>query len=207
MVTTENLADTLIEQLKTREWVRMPASERDYLAIAEEFPYKLEYHEGEIIAMSLAMIVHESIVMFIGRLLSNYYFDKDFRVTGSNAGLQIERKTRGYYQPDLMVTKGDHVFKKNSQCIITNPYLLVEVLSPGTSKYDQEAKLPSYKDVASLRYIIYVAKDQPYVSVYERTDEPDVWKNTDYKTLDSVAQLGDLALPLREIYHKITFSE
>lgn len=207
MVTTENLADTLIEQLKTREWVRMPASEADYLAIAGEFPHKLEYHEGEIIAMSLATIVHESIVMFIGRLLSNHFFDKDFRVMGSNAGLQIERKTRGYYQPDLVVTKGNHIFKKNSQCVITNPYLLVEVLSPGTSEYDTDNKLPYYKDVTSLHCILYVAKDRPYVSVYERTDEPNVWKNTDYCTLDSVAQLGDLVLPLREIYHKIAFPE
>ncbi len=205
--TVENLADTLIEQLKTREWVRMPASEAEYLAIAEEFPFKMEYHEGEIIAMSLATAIHERLVAYITRILTNYFFDKDFLVTGSNAGLQIERKSRGYYQPDLMVTKGEWNFKKNSKCIITNPYLLVDVLSPGTSKYDNDDKLPYYKDVESLQYIVYVAKDRPYVSVYERTGELNVWRNTDYTTLDSVAQLGDLALPLREIFHKITFSE
>jgi hypothetical protein len=33
--------------------------------------------------------------------------------------------------------------------------------------------------------------------------QPDVWLNTDYKTIDSVAKPGDLQLPLREIYHKI----
>ena len=72
-------------------------------------------------------------------------------------------------------------------------------------KYDKEDKLPYDKDSPNLQYVVYVAQNRPYVSVYERTDEPNVWKNTDYKTLDSVAQLGDLTLPLREIYHKITF--
>ena len=54
--------------------------------------------------------------------------------------------------------------------------------------------------------MILVAQNRPFVSFYTRTDQPDTWLNTDYKTLDSVARLGELALPLREIYHKIQFS-
>lgn len=205
MVAVEHLAEYLLEQMKTQEVVRVPASEAEYLDIAPEFPGKLEYHNGEIIAMSLASALHELIVSFLNRLLTNYYFDKDFLVTSSNAGLQIPRPDGSYYQPDLMVTKGEWQFKKGSKAIITNPHLLVEVMSPGTYRYDNEDKLPLYKDVPTLHYLVYVAQDRPYVTVYERTDQPDVWLNTDYKTLDSVAKLGDLSLPLREIYHKIQF--
>jgi len=107
----------------------------------------------------------------------------------------------------LMVTPRAWQFKPGSTAIITNPSLLVEVLSKGTQKYDKEDKLPLYKDVPSLQYLVYAAQDRPYLTVYERTDRPDVWLNTDYKTLDSVAQLGDLQLPLREIYHKASFAQ
>ena len=72
--------------------------------------------------------------------------------------------------------------------------------------YDKDEKLPLYKDLPSLQYVVLVAQNRPFVSVYARTDQPDTWLNTDYKTLDSVARLGDLLLPLREIYHKIQFS-
>lgn len=207
MVAVENLAEYLLERLKTEEWVRVPASEKEYLDIAPGFPGKLEYHEGDIIAMSLATAFHELIVSCINWLLVSYYRDKDFLVTSSNAGLQIPRPDGSYYQPDLMVTQGQWLFKKNSKSIITNPYLLVEVLSPSTSSYDRNEKLPYYKDLDSLQYVVFVAQNRLYVSVYERTAELNVWKNTDYKTFDSVAQLGDLSLPLREIFHKIQFPE
>lgn len=206
MVAVDNLAEYLLEQIKTQGEVHVPASEAEYLDIAPQFPARLEYHNGEIIAMSLASALHELVVSMISRLLANYYFDKDFLVTGSNAGLQIPQPDGSYYQPDLMVTQGKWQFKEGSKSIIMNPYLLVEVMSPGTYRYDKEDKLPLYKDVPTLQYLVYAAQDRPYITVYERTDRPDVWINTDYKSLDSVAKLGDLSLPLTEIYHKIQFS-
>lgn len=205
MVAVENLAEYLLAQIKTQDVVRVPASEAEYLDIAPEFPGKLEYHNGEIIAMSLATAFHELIVSAINHLLYAHFRDKDFLVTSSNAGLQILRPDGNYYQPDLMVTQGEWTFKQGSACIITNPYLLVEVLSPSTMKYDKESKLEYYKDVPSLKYVVYAAQNRPYLTIYERTDQPDVWLNSDYRTLDSVAKLGDLTLSLNEIYHKIKF--
>ncbi len=205
MVAVDNLAQQLIERLKTEEFIRVPASEAEYLDIAPEFPGKLEYHNGEIIAMSLATALHELIVSVINYLLYSHFRNRDFLITSSNAGLQILRPDGSYCQPDLMVTQGQWQFKKGSQCIITNPYLVVEVLSKSTGKYDQGDKLSDYKEVPSLHYIVHVWQDRPIVSVYQRTDDPDTWLNTDYKTLDSVARLGDLSLPLNEVYHKIQF--
>lgn len=205
MVTVDNLAQQLIERLKTEDFFRVQASEAEYLDIAPEFPGKLEYHNGEIIAMSLATALHELIVSSINYLLVGHFRNKDFLVTSSNAGLQIVRPDGSYYQPDLMVIKSQWQFKKGSNCIITNPYLAVEVLSKSTSKYDQGDKLPDYKEIPSLHYVVHVLQSRPFVSVYERTANPDTWLNTDYKTLDSTARLGDLSLPLNEIYHKITF--
>lgn len=206
MVAVGNLTEYLLAQRETQDLVRVSASEAEYLQIAPEFPGKLEYHNGEIIAMSLASALHELVVSAINYLLFAHYRDKDFLVTSSNAGLQIVRPDGSYYQPDLMVTQGNWQFKPGSTAIITNPYLLVEVMSKGTQKYDNEDKLPLYKNVFSLRYLVYAAQDRPYLTVYERTDQPDTWLNTDYKTLDSIAILGDLALPLREIYNKVPFA-
>ena len=207
MVAVGNIAEYLLDEIKTQDVVRVPASEAEYLDMAPGFPGKLEYHNGQIIAMSLASALHESVVSALNYLLFAFYRNKDFTVTGSNAGLQIPQADGSYYQPDLMVTQGAWQFKPGSTAIITNPYMLVEVLSKGTQRYDKEDKLPLYKDVSSLQYLVYAAQDRPYLTVYERTDRPDVWLNTDYKTLDSTAHLGDLALPLREIYHKAPFAQ
>ncbi len=205
MVAVDNLAQQLIERLKTEAFFRVPASEAEYLDIAPEFPGKLEYHNGEIIAMSLAKLWHEVLVNGLGFLLEQHFRNKPFLVVNSNAGLQVPTKETGYYQPDLMVIQQPPVFKQGSECIVTNPYLVVEVFSPSTMKYDKEDKLPDYKEIPSLHYVVHVLQSRPFVSVYERTANPDTWLNTDYKTLDSTARLGDLTLPLNEIYHKITF--
>ena len=205
MVAVENLAEYLLEQIKTQDMVRVSASEAEYLDIAPEFSGKLEYHNGEIIAMSLAKLWHEVLVNGLGFLLEQYFRNKSFLVVNSNAGLQVPTKETGYYQPDLMVISQPPIFKPGSECIITNPYLVVEVLSKSTGKYDKEDKLLGYKEISTLQYIMHVAQDHVCISVYERTDQPDVWLNTDYKTLDSIAKLGDLTLPLNEIYHKIKF--
>lgn len=207
MVAVENVAEYLLEQLKTHDVVQVPASEAEYLDTAPEFPGKLEYHNGEIIAKSLAKLWHEVLVNGLGFLLEQHFRNRPFLVVNSNAGLQIPAKETVYYQPDLMVIRQPPVFKEGSEAIITNPYLVVEALSKSTGKYNKEDKLPGYKEVGSLQYIVHVAQDRPYMTVYERTDQPDVWLNTDYKTLDSVATLGDLTLPLREVYHKIQFPQ
>ena len=205
MVAVENLEEYLLEQLKTQDVVRVSASEAEYLDMAPGFPGKLEYHNGEIVAMSLAKLWHEVLVNGLGFLLEQYFRNKPFLVVNSNAGLQVPTKETGYYQPDLMVIYQPPLFKPGSECIITNPHLIIEVLSKSTRKYDEDDKLPGYKEISSLQYIVHVAQDHSYVSVYERTNQPDVWLNSDYRTLDSVAKLGDLTLPLREIYHKIQF--
>ena len=105
-----------------------------------------------------------------------------------------------------MVISQPPIFKPGSECIITNPYLIVEALSKSTGKYDKEDKLLGYKEISTLQYIMYVAQDHAYISVYERTDQADVWLNTDHRTLDSTVKLGNLTLPLSEIYHKIKLS-
>ncbi len=205
MVAVDNLAEYLLAQIKTRDVVRVPATEADYLDIAPEFPGKLEHHNGEIVAMSLASFWHEVLVNGLGFLLEQYFRNKPFFVSNSNAGLQIPQKDGGSYQPDSMVVENQPIFKSGSTCIVKNPYLLVEVTSRSTGKYDKDEKLPLYKDVGTLQFALLVSQSRPFVSVFERTDQPNVWLNTDYKTLDSVAKLGDLMLPLREIYHKIQF--
>lgn len=205
MVAVDSLAETLSEQLKTQELVRVAASEEDYLQVAPGFPGKLEYRNGEIIAMSLASFWHEVLVNSIGFLLEQFYRDQPVFVSNSNIGLQLVDRNVGYVQPDLMVIKGTPIFKERSTSIITNPLIVVEVLSKSTSKYDQDDKLPAYKDIDTLQYIVYVAQDRPYVSVWARTPTPNVWLNSDYRRLDEAVQLGDLSLPLTQIYHKITF--
>lgn len=206
MVLAQDLRSTILERLKAEEVVRIPASEVEYFAVADQLPFKVEYHNSEIITMGLASYWHEVLVMTIGGILQNVFaFSEEYTVLGSNAGVQIPKFEGGYYLPDVMVVKGEPAFKSNSTAIITNPYLIVEIQSPGTARFDSDIKLPEYKHLESLQQIIYVNQDRARVSSYRRTDQPNTWINQEFFSLEEVMQVEGQEVLIKDIYRKIKF--
>lgn len=204
MVLTQDLKTSILERLKTEKVVHIPASEADYFALAEQLPFKVEYHNSEIITMGLASLFHEIIVANWIFILRSILSD-EFTVLGSNSGIQIPKFEGGYYLPDVMVFKGEPAFKPNSTAIITNPYLIVEIHSPSTAQFDSDIKLPEYKQQESLQQIIYVNQDHPHISSYRRTDQPNTWLNQEFFTLEDVMTIEGQKVLVKDVYRKIKF--
>lgn len=209
MVATENLQTAIIEQLKTQTLVRIPATEEEFLSVAQQIPFKIEYFDSEIITMGLASYWHEVLVMTIGGILYNLYQNKseEFTVLGSNAGVLIPKFEGDYYLPDVLVVKGEPIFKPNSTAIITNPHLVIEILSPATATYDQGAKSAAYKHLPSLQQIILVEQKRPGISSYLRAGQPNIWINQDFYNLEEEILIDGVPVALRDIYRKVKFEE
>ena len=205
MIATKNLAKNIIKQLKTQDLVRIPASEENYFSVAYDLPFKVEYHDSEIITMGLASFWHEALAAtFIGILYKLLSENDEFVVLGSNSGVQIPKFEGGYYMPDVVVVKGEPIFKKNSTAIITNPYIVVEVLSPSTKKFDIEEKLPEYKNyLESLKQIIYVSQKKIQISSYTRSENPNIWLNHELFMENDEILIENVPVKLKEIYKKI----
>lgn len=204
MVLIQDLKTSILERLKTETVVHIPASEADYFAVAEQLPFKVEYHNSEIITMGLASYFHEIIVANWIFILRSILSD-EFTVLGSNSGIQIPKFEGGYYLPDVMVVKGEPAFKPNSTAIITNPYLIVEIHSPSTAQFDSDIKLPEYKQQESLQQIIYVNQNHPRISSYRRTDQPNTWLNQEFFSLEEIMQIEGQEVAIKDIYRKIKF--
>lgn len=206
MVNIQTLRETIIERLKTEDLVQIPASEAEYLAVAEQLPFKVEYHHSEIVTMGLASYWHEVLVMTIGGIFYNLFANNDeFTVLGSNSGIQIPKFEGGYYLPDVMVVKGEPIFIPNSSAIITNPHLVIEILSPSTNKFDRESKLPEYKHLESLQQIIFVNQKKVGISSYLRSNQPNTWINQDFYSLEDVILIEGQEVLIKDIYQKIKF--
>ncbi len=206
MVLIQDLKATILERLKTEKVVHIPASETEYFAVAEQLPFKVEYHNSEIITTGLASYFHEVLVASIAWNLQNVFAVSDeYTVLGGNVGIQIPKFEGGYYLPDVMVVKGEPAFKPNSTAIITNPYLIVEIHSPATTQFDSDIKLPEYKQQDSLQQIIYVNQDRARVSSYRRTDQPNTWINQEFFSLEEVMPIEGQEVLIKDIYRKIKF--
>jgi Uma2 family endonuclease len=207
MVITKKLTEQITEQLKIKELVAIPASEKEYLELAQTIPFKIEYHNCEIITMGLASFWHETLVMNLGLILNNLFLNaEDIFITGSNTGVQIQKFEGGYYMPDVLVVKGSPQFKENSKCIITNPFIIVEVLSDSTTNFDKNDKLQEYQTLESLQHIIFVSQKKVSVSTYTRTDKPNTWINQNFREITESFSIGEDTVLIKDIYRKIQFS-
>ena len=206
MVAAESIIKSISEQLKTQSLVQIPASEAEYMAVIAELPFKIEYHQSEIITTGLASIWHEIIVMNLGAFLHSLFKkNNDYLVMGSNSGVYAPKFEGGFYMPDVLVVKDTPQFKENSNALITNPYLIFEVLSPSTSSFDTSDKLEEYKDFESVKQIVYIFQDRPKIMSFSRTDSPNTWLNQDFKGLNDSLQIEGFPLPMSDIYRKVQF--
>ncbi len=174
----------------------------DYLAAEEKADYKSEYYGSEIIAMSGGSRNHSVICVNMNWRLGESLADKECVVFDSNMKLRIDAVDSFVY-PDVAVVCGDIQFYEERRDIITNPVLIIEVLSPSTRSFDRGEKFEYYRTLPSLKEYVLISQDKPIVESYYKQDEK--------KWLYSVAngpeesiylQSIDCNLALKDIYHK-----
>lgn len=189
--------------------IRFEATWEEYLDLLEEAAYPIEYENQHILAMSIASDPHETIVSnIIARLVLAFDKMDDMAVKASNRHIFI-KEFDADYAPDAHVIKGVPVMKtlRKGLTANTNPWLIVEVLSPSTRDHDWSAKLPRFKKISSLRHIVYIEQERPYVSVFNRVGESNVWENIDYDQLDQSFEVAGRPVSLKDVYKKVVFAQ
>ena len=118
-------------------------------------------------------------------------------------------KGRGTYQADLTLVKEEeniipYKFNKRTVQALTNPWIVVEILSQGTKSYDLVEKLSNYRKVESLEQIIFVEQYHPQVITYIR-QEDNRWLNIELNDKnDSLPIVRGGEISLQDIYLKIS---
>jgi Uma2 family endonuclease len=166
----------------------------DARADADEF----ELVDGMIVMMANPTETHEQIASNIGAPLKLAMDQRGCR--SYQGGIRVQRsddkhevdKTR----PDVVVRCGP----ASKRTYITDPVVIVEVLSPSTIDRDRGAKLAFYKSLPTVEHIALVYQDQMRVEHYRRTDSGfdfEVLKTpTDELTFEAV----EFKLPLEHVY-------
>ncbi len=88
-----------------------------------------------------------------------------------------------------MVTCGERQFADPKPDTLTNPTVVIEVLSDSTRDYDLGRKFHHYRTIESLREYLTVDQDTPHVEHHVR--QPDnTWVLTDYADLTATLHLA-----------------
>jgi Uma2 family endonuclease len=174
-------------------------SEVDYLAFEESSQIRYEYIAGEVYAMAGGSQRHNKIAGNAYIALTLALKSKPYQVFMSDVKLHVA-PDRAYYYPDVIATCTEQTVAANESPVVTNPVLVVEVLSPSTEATDRREKLHAYRRLPSLQENILVSQDMQQVEIYRRQGDVG-WLYITHESGDTVEFASvSVTLPITELY-------
>lgn len=176
-----------------------------YFQLEEKAAYKSEFRNGKIKPISGGTIAHNRIKGRIYFLLCQFIDanDLDIEAFDSDQKTYISAYANNVY-PDISVVIGaPQMYQKGNQAI-TNPALIIEVISNSTGNYDRSEKFRKYQTLSSFQEYVLVDQYTPVIDVFYKKGERD-WQLKTYIGLDDVIQLHSInaTLKMSDIYKKV----
>jgi len=173
----------------------------DYFAVEETSAIRHEYFKGAIFAMAGASVKHNHITANVITILRMALRQSECSAFGSDLRVQTPRGLFTY--PDVMVVCGQIQLIHGRPDTVTNPRVVIEVLSDATRAYDRGEKFELYKEISSLREYLLIEQDAVRVEHYHFSGT--TWVPQQFDTLESVVRLDSVSveLPLVETYRQV----
>jgi Uma2 family endonuclease len=190
---TQNVA------VKTPKYITLEA----YFKAEEKSLTKNEYHDGIIIPMAGAKLKHNRLAHTAAFLIETFSEanNLDCIVSNSDTKIRIEDFNKVVY-PDALVISPPPQYYNGREDTITNPLVIVEVLSISSKKFDEGTKFEMYRSLPSFKEYVLVFQDLRRVAVWTKQNDGS-WLPIDYIGEDAVAILHTLdgcPLPLKRLY-------
>jgi len=175
----------------------------EYLQRERRAEFKSEYYRGETFAMAGASAEHNLIVSNCIVNIGSQLKKRPCRVYPSDLRLKVQA-TGLFTYPDVTVVCGEPQFEYDRGDVLTNPVLIIEVLSDSTEAYDRGAKFEMYRTIPSLQHYVLIAQDRISVESFTRTTG-DEWILRASQELNGSIRLDtiDCDLSLAEVYDKV----
>ena len=176
----------------------MTIAEYDALVAGIADDREFELVDGELVMMVAPTETHEQIAGNIGAPFKLAMDRRGCRTY--QGGMRVQRdddtRARDKFRPDVLVCCGP----RQNKTYVTDPIVVVEVLSPSTIDNDRGRKLRFYKSLPTAMHIVLAYSDEMRVEHYWRTG--DGWQlgvltsPTETLALDAV----DFNIDLARIY-------
>jgi Uma2 family endonuclease len=155
------------------EALRVPTiSHREYLALERAEDARYEWFDGQVYAMAGGTLAHAELGSAIAAELRAMALSCGCRVFSADAKVRVLATGLATY-PDGSVVCGAVTRDPEDENAMTNPVLLVEVLSDSTERYDRGEKADHYRRIPSLKDYVLVSQHTPRVEIHSR--EGDHW--------------------------------
>ena len=189
--------------MKSHKFSRLTVQE--YIKQEVESDTKYEYHDGKIYALAGGTLNH-------GLISGNAYAELRIQLKAKkssclpfNSDVKLFiASTKSFVYPDSMVICGEIKESKEDKNAVTNPVLIIEVLSKSTAEYDRGDKFYLYRQIPTFREYVLIEQKKHVVDVHYKGEDSDLWRITRYEGLDKKIKLHslDIELSMEELYYR-----
>jgi len=189
---------------RTAERLRkVTIAEFDAIASSAAEAREYELIDGEIVMMTNLTETHEQIASNIGARLKLAMDARGCRTYQGGMRVQADDDSKAFhkFKPDIVVRCGP----MGTGAYITDPVVVVEVLSPSTMDNDRAPKLRFYKALPTIQHIVLVYCDQMRAEHYWRME--DGWRFDVLTAPEQTLALEavDFWIGLAQVYFDLAF--
>ena len=165
---------------------------------------RYELISGFPVAMAPPAEIHRALVVRLVSRIERALASRRPCNAQIEAGVVRSDRADTYFVADIAATCIPIEFGRQA---IEEPFLIVEILSPGTERHDRRVKLPAYRQIDSVQEILLIASDAIYAELHRRAGAQ--WITEILRGGDAVLALTSAGLEVRlgELYEGIVLPD
>jgi Uma2 family endonuclease len=177
-----------------------------YFAAEEATEGKNEYYQGEIRSMVGASTNHNRIVVSLSSALDSVLESRHCEVFSSDVKLYVAEHDLATY-PDLIIICGEPRYWAERQDTVTNPTVIMKVLSKSTRGYDTGKKFALYRALPTFQDYVLVEQERVHIDHYHKLADGR-WLLTTYEHPEAMLVLESVnaEIMLSRIYRRVDWS-
>lgn len=167
--------------------------------------YRNEYYCGDVFVMTGGTPNHNRISLNVAGLLNAQFkgglceaFTIDLRV-------EVEKGVH-YAYPDVVVVCGEMNLADGRSDTITNPVVIMEVLSESTRDYDRGSKFTAYRNIETLTDYLLIDQNRFHIEYFSKESDG-TWRLREYFGTEEPIEIKSIGakLPIGAIYERVSF--
>lgn len=178
----------------------------EWLALEESDDIRYEFHFGEVFAMAGGTLNHARIGKNAAYLLEDFFRESGKNCEAFQADLKVEiQKSNRYVYPDTLAVCGDVEESEKITGAITNPVLVIEVVSDSSESYDRGQKYRYYRRLPSVKEYLLLEQKRAGATLYRRNGDGDLFTRIEYEGPEAIIDLQcvELEVPLMSFYRNV----
>lgn len=181
-----------------KEW-----TQQEFLSWVETQPVRYELDGVQPVAIPRGNLAQGAMLRNLSRELSNRLRRQRCQPFGPDVGVATVGSTVRY--PDALITCTPQDLTSR---LASGVVVVVEIISPSTSRTDRLVKVREYAAVPSILRYVLLESTSIGVTVHERKQSDEAWRTSTFTSSEDILHISEVGIeiPVADLYEDLSFS-